>query len=155
MVGFRVQLDPLNLVQTYQVSYSEQLCMNAWVQIMRPKIYPWPLLIFRVQADPLKLMQIHHLWFETLPDLHLFEIGLWVNVCLSVCPKREANRLPMPMEGFRVQLDPWNLVQTHQVGHSKQLCIYAWRHTSFCKKHETNELPMAVDGLRGSWSHGT
>ena len=44
----------------------------------------------------------------------------------------------------------WNLVQTHKIGHSEQLCVYAWRpyRASFCPKREANELPMAMEGFR-------
>ena len=42
------------------------------------------------------------------------------------------------------------MAQTHQVGRSKQLCVYAWRpyQASFCPKHEANELPMTMVGFR-------
>ena len=54
------------------------------------------------------------------------------------------------MEGFRVQSDLWNLVQTHQVSRSEQRCVYAWRpyRAAFCPKHEPNELSIAMEGFR-------
>ena len=56
----------------------------------------------------------------------------------------------MATEWFRVQLEPWNVVQTNQVCCSEQLCVYAWRPywASFCLKRAPVQL-FPVPGPQG------
>ena len=150
--GFRVQLDQWNLVQTHQVSRSEQLCVYAWMPYQAsfcPKReaseLPMATDRFRVQLYLRNLVQTHQVGRSEQLCFYV-----WRPYRASFCPKREVNELPMAMEGFRVQLDPWNLVQTHQVGHSEQLCVYAWRpyRASFCPKQAPVQL-FPVPGPQG------
>ena len=75
----------------------------------------------RVQLDPGNLVQTPH-QDSCSEQLCVYA---WRPYLASFCPKREANELPMAMVGFRVKSHLWNLVQTHQVSRTEQLCIYA------------------------------